>query len=440
MWSQVSMKIMHNLLAHACAILAALSCLLLSCNYFDSAFSPIESTPTTLNGRVVDSLSKKGVPSATVTLTGLKDVTVQSDEYGLFQFPITTTGEKTLTVSAPGYHTVSRSVDLTIDAYEIDSIYLVRHNRRPRIDTVFYPNDTAGIPLTIRFSWTVSDADFGLDVSTEALKYFFYFDSINDPGILDSGTVFNAGSHGGSIPLNKPESFPPLQAGRLYYWKIVVKDLLGDSAVLGTDSFRTRPPFASSCPPEMALVELESRSFCMDKFEFTNEEYMLFDTNYILTYPNIMFSDTSNTPAIDRSYDSAKLACQNLGKRLCKISEWKAALGGYERLNYPYGNLYDSTKCHTHLDINKAMEGHTVPVGSLDSCVSPYGIYDLSGNVSEWMDCRGEVFCFDSIGTPLNYYVGGFWSSQTNSGITAIDFTLTSHRFDIGFRCCQDIQ
>jgi formylglycine-generating enzyme required for sulfatase activity len=510
-------------------ILIFLVCLVLQCGYLESVVSPVESSTTTLGGRIVDHLSKEGITNAKIILSGLRDTVVYSKDNGLFQFPLATTGMKQITVEAAGYHQYRDSIDLLLDPNMLDSIFIERHNHAPTIHGMIFPVTTPAVdtlPVTIQFSWTVSDVDFANPISKEGLRYLFYFGETN-LALIDEGPLNLDECIPDTISLdtnryivNKPDSlFSRLKTGTMYKWKIVVKDVFKDSSVYQADSFITRQAFTEdSCPSDMVLVEMDTLSFCMDKFEFTVGEYyqvdnaLVRDTVYMVYFVNkdtvfdkyldslldtviyvdvdtgqfypyykdlapdtlVVYKDTTlskidtaektkryidslsryshpdemNQPVLDRPFSSAELACQTMGKRLCTISEWQAASGGYRKLKYPYSNIYDSTKCHTNVDMNDAFGSRPVDVGSMDSCFSVYGVYDLSGNVSEWVTCRpAEVAslggtCFDpNEGWQHKWFAGGFWSSKENSGTNTFNYTIIEQgRFDIGFRCCKDIK
>jgi hypothetical protein len=417
--------------------LAILLCIILAgCGYFDSVFNTPESTATTLSGTVSDSLCGSGIPDAVVTLSGSRDTTVRTDSRGYFQFLNSTTGTKQLSVTAAGYFDFSTSLDLSKDTNQA-AILLVRKNSAPEIDTVFYPGSSSSVPLRIRFSWTVSDSDlFFKPSSIESLRYEFYLGNTYPPPLLaaDICPLESLGADSFFI-INEPETASLATAAK-YYYKIVVKDIFKDSAV-HTGSFDTRAAFNSVCPSEMALVEMESLSFCMDKTEFTNQEYR----NIYPTSQPSLYSPYNNSPVTLIPFNKAGSACLYLGKRLCTIEEWQAASGGYQRLAYPYGDKYDSAICHT----NDPMGHHggradTVPTCSL--CVSPYGIYDLSGNVAEWVLYRKDVATLkDTItGNNIYFFTGGYWASQENSGTLSLKSTPWENQNNVGFRCCKEIQ
>ncbi|MFH0920875.1 MAG: SUMF1/EgtB/PvdO family nonheme iron enzyme [Fibrobacterota bacterium] len=426
--------------------------LFLGCGYFDSALSPVESTTATLTGRVVDSLSLKGLPGVTVTLSALRDTSVVTGDNGLFNFSVTTTGKKRIRIQAPGYQSFERAVDLTARPNELDSLFLVRRNSRPHINRFIYPEpNTFNVPLTLKFKWSVSDSDFANRNSIEYLRYRFYLGTVDPPPLVDSGVLesdaFRIDDIYGNpytFVINRPESlFNRLDSNRVYYRRLVVVDMLGDSDAVYNDVFRTRQAFPP-CPDSMALVELKAfPAFCMDKYEFTNVDYL--DVMPSWTWADrTIFSQQTTTPALNISKDSAVVACARQGKRLCSIDEWAVAVRGYDSTKYPYGPDYDPGRCNTEKTnaVDPFTPNVTWPVDSLKTCVSSYGLYDLSGNASEWVSpdyCVGDYPLLDSQGQTLYYHVGGAWWSRATSGLNSIASTTEKHLYDIGFRCCKNV-
>ncbi|OGS35506.1 MAG: hypothetical protein A2293_08170 [Elusimicrobia bacterium RIFOXYB2_FULL_49_7] len=419
----------------------------LSCGYFDSVVSPVESASATLSGRVVDSLSGQGLSGVRLTLNGVRDTVVWSATDGQFTFSVAKTGEKRLSASYDGYHSWSVSLELQTSENRADLIRLVRANHAPRLWKMLYPvSHASAIPLTLSFRWLVGDADLGKIFSAETLFYRFQLSTQWPPMACDSGFI-NPDSCRDTLMQNSPALivyepdtlFTDLFPGTRYYWRVSVHDVFGDSAVLGADSFTTRSALSAVCPDSMVLVEMETLTFCIDSYEFTNRAYMEFDTNYTVdSFPR--FSRTFDSPISDIDYTHAQAACESVGKRLCHIREWQAASGGYRRLSYPYGNEYNPYRCHTDVDANDMARDSTLPVGSKDSCVSPYGVYDLSGNIAEWVAPIDAFPPFSGKdGAKLFYFTGGYWASQSKSGTYDLYATTEEKGIDIGFRCCKTI-
>jgi formylglycine-generating enzyme required for sulfatase activity len=60
------------------------------------------------------------------------------------------------------------------------------------------------------------------------------------------------------------------------------------------------------------------------------------------------------------------------------------AAQGPDNRKWPWGNTFDPNNCNT-------TDTHTVPVRSFPEGRSPYGCYNMSGNVWEWTEsCRDD--------------------------------------------------
>ncbi len=110
-------------------------------------------------------------------------------------------------------------------------------------------------------------------------------------------------------------------------------------------------------------------------------------------------SGKGNVPAHKVNWFEAKQACEAAGKRLCTEREWLAACQGalpidddhngryaddmIEGTAYPYSDFHQVGAC---------WDGHyrdetkrPVYTGSFPACVSRDGVYDLTGNMEEWV-------------------------------------------------------
>jgi len=148
-------------------------------------------------------------------------------------------------------------------------------------------------------------------------------------------------------------------------------------------------------------------------------------------------------PANGMSWFAARDACAAAGKRLCTEEEWVSACqgmraiddnadGGFaddmvEGTTYPYSDYHNPRACW---DGKNRDTFRPVYTGEMPGCVSRDGVYDLTGNMEEWVGATPETAVL----------LGGAFD-------TSKDFARCYRRNDTfgpglanirtGFRCCQ---
>jgi len=157
-------------------------------------------------------------------------------------------------------------------------------------------------------------------------------------------------------------------------------------------------------------------------------------------------------PAVAVDWNTARDQCASAGKRLCSDSEWTLACEGQERLPYPYGYARNASACNIDKpyivpDDAKWANLRTRPAeiarldqrdpsGARESCVSPYGVHDMTGNVDEWVLNEGGK---EKEKPYVSGLKGGYWGPvRDRCRPMTTDHNQWHTGYQIGFRCCRD--
>ena len=137
-----------------------------------------------------------------------------------------------------------------------------------------------------------------------------------------------------------------------------------------------------------------------------------------------------NHPVVGVSYAEADAFARWAGKRLPTEMEWEKAASGTDGREYPWGNEFDKTKCNSH----ESNIGHTTSVTEYSESHSPYGCYDMCGNVWEWCE---SLWTIENKG--VHVIRGGSWGHE-GLAFRKRERTAWNTRFcALGFRLAQDI-
>ncbi len=168
--------------------------------------------------------------------------------------------------------------------------------------------------------------------------------------------------------------------------------------------------------------EVHVDAFYIDKFEVTNAEYQEFidATGHVAPrhWENRKHPEGEGAfPVVYVSWKDANAYCRWAGKRLPTEIEWEKAARGTDARIWPWGNVFDITRCNV-----ESWEGSgPKPVGSYPQGVSPYGAYDMAGNVWEWTDSwydayPGNTFTTTEFGQKFRVLRGGSWYHYDSLG------------------------
>ncbi|MFQ5450681.1 MAG: formylglycine-generating enzyme family protein [Nitrospinaceae bacterium] len=197
--------------------------------------------------------------------------------------------------------------------------------------------------------------------------------------------------------------------------------------------------------------EIYLDAFYVDKYEVTVKAYNKFRraANYIK--PSVPFFqgapsilETPDFPVVGVSWLDAVNYCKWAGKRLLTEAEWEKAARGTHGLIYPWGNKMLPKRAN----IAGKADGfqYMAPVGSFPMGRSVYGVYDMAGNVSEWVEDWYDQFYYQRAPlmnptgtekTKNRVFRGGSWDARAVDVRTSKRFAATPGRRDsiVGFRC-----
>jgi formylglycine-generating enzyme len=224
---------------------------------------------------------------------------------------------------------------------------------------------------------------------------------------------------------------------------------------------------SARCPAEMALVD---GHVCVDRWEASLVERVSSGVSgsaerawspfLAIDGHEHQVRAISRPGVLPQAYISGKqasAACTASGKRLCAADEWERACRGPSNFQFPYGDQRRAGACNDdvrsvhpvaevgrilgiargrlwHEGMNQPLINQLantlLPTGERAECTNEYGVYDMVGNLHEWVD--------DPDGT----FRGGYYMDTTKNGdgcsyqTTAHAFTY--HDYSTGFRCCMD--
>jgi formylglycine-generating enzyme required for sulfatase activity len=150
--------------------------------------------------------------------------------------------------------------------------------------------------------------------------------------------------------------------------------------------------------PGIALHVFELDAFWMDRTEVNNAQFAVFlSANPVANEAWVDLANSQIEPRGNRyqvmsgygdypvsavSWYGASAYCEWAGRRLPNNAEWEKAARGTDGALYPWGDSAPTCEIANFA----GCVGRPSPVGSYPADRSPFGVYDLFGNVSEWVD------------------------------------------------------
>ena len=201
-------------------------------------------------------------------------------------------------------------------------------------------------------------------------------------------------------------------------------------------------------------------AYYIDKYEVTNADYKKFCDATGRPYPKSTFifgiykqkppneadeeyfTQHPDSPVIGVTYEDAAAYAAWAGKRLPREDEWEKAASwdpntGKKRL-YPWGNGTSGVR----VNVNRKKAVLMQPGGESADDKSAYGIFDMGGNVQEWIDL-GNQNGGGNLGNEKRFAKGGAFYMENYEDATSTSRSSYGAKYaednkvqlPIGFRC-----
>ena len=222
-------------------------------------------------------------------------------------------------------------------------------------------------------------------------------------------------------------------------------------------------------PPELPQRKVYLDAYEIDKFEVTTVQFLKFvlatgrQPLIDWQYDGGNFQETmASHPVMHVSWFDADAYCQWAGKRLPTSAEWEKAARGEDGRIYPWGN--------EPAGLSRANFGRTglsgpvrdrperlllyppiISVDKYENAVSPYGVYQMSGNVAEWTADWYDSSYYKRApdrnpkgpekGTQKAFRGGGWVDSTPSVRPAQRNGTEPNTKMNwLGFRCARDVK
>jgi len=208
---------------------------------------------------------------------------------------------------------------------------------------------------------------------------------------------------------------------------------------------------------ERPAHEVEISQFYIDKFEVTNRQYKVFvdATNHASPKnweSGNYASGEAMLPVTHVTWQDATDYAEWAGKRLPTEEEWEyVARGGSKGYLYPWGNEWKENYAYVgRLDkAGRPDKTKPAPIHSFENDQSPFGgVYDLAGNVSEWVqNSYNERYDLPPDRRLKIYRGGNFAENPKPNTHRFADFPIPppdqrkayeKTLLEVGFRCAKD--
>ena len=189
---------------------------------------------------------------------------------------------------------------------------------------------------------------------------------------------------------------------------------------------------------ERPIHKIYLKEFRISLFEVSNQEFEMFQPNHRRS----VHSSCDKCPVTMISWYQANSYCKSKNGRLPSEAEWEKAARGPAGYRYSFGDISDQSKSN----FSNSFKLGAISVKSFQP--NGYGLYNMSGNVWEWVEDWFSLYGKPSIDKLAKVMVnekmvrGGSWYNSSYYINVGMRFKLDPEikLNSIGFRCAWDVQ
>lgn len=176
-------------------------------------------------------------------------------------------------------------------------------------------------------------------------------------------------------------------------------------------------------PAERPVHQVTLRPYALGRTEVTNAQYRRF-VEATRHRGDGDWADSvarwgEQAPVVRVSWYDAQAYCAWAGLRLPTEAEWEVAARGPQGRTYPWGDLWDASRCRNSVGTPCSPESPGA-VASYPQGASPFGCLDMAGNVWEWCSSKYKVYPYEAADgrealtgyADLRVIRGGAWNAK----------------------------